>query len=130
MQTSVTPAATVMSVACGATPCKVERKERAGHAALSSSSCSSATGQQQVEVVLLLKEAQEQLRALALAHRKQENSGMGSSGSTAALEGVKETVCFLNLNGGSAGVLSCNGPTQTQLFSPSLSHRDLGQTGQ
>uniref|UniRef100_A0AAQ6ID84 EGF-like domain-containing protein n=1 Tax=Anabas testudineus TaxID=64144 RepID=A0AAQ6ID84_ANATE len=130
MQTSVTPAATVMSVTCGATPCKDERKERAGHTASSSSFCSSTIGQQQDEVALLLKEAQEQLRALALAHRKQEDSVISSSGSTAALVEVKETVCFLNLNGGSAGVLSCNGPTQTQLFSPSLSHRDLGQTSQ
>lgn len=130
MQTSVTPAATVMSVTCGVTPCRDERRERAGHTALSSSFYSTAIGQQQDEVALLLKEAQEQLRALALAHRKQENSGISSSGSTAALVEVKETVCFLNPNGGSAGVLSCNGPMQTQLLSSSLSHRDLGQNGQ
>ncbi|XP_071336088.1 pro-neuregulin-3, membrane-bound isoform [Trachinotus anak] len=131
MQTSVTPATTVMSVTCGATPCKGERREKATRIDLSSSSCSSAVGQQQDEVALLLEEAQEQLRALALAHRKQEEGGISSStGSTAALVEARETVCFLNPNGGSAGVLSCNGPTQTQLLSPSLSHRDLGQTGQ
>ncbi|GLD69666.1 pro-neuregulin-3, membrane-bound isoform-like isoform X1 [Lates japonicus] len=130
MQTSVTPATIAMSVTCGATPDKDERRERAAHTTLSSSSCSSAIGQQRDEVALLLEEAQEQLRALALAHRKQDEGGISSSGSTAALVEARETVCFLNLNGGSAGVLSCNGPTQTQLLSPSLSHRDVGQTGQ
>ncbi|XP_026165678.1 pro-neuregulin-3, membrane-bound isoform [Mastacembelus armatus] len=128
MQTNLSPTTTVT---CGATPRKdVRREEKATHTALSSSSSLSATGQQQDEVALLLEEAQEQLRALALAHRKQEDGGISSSGSTAVRVEVKETVCFLNLNGGSAGVLSCNGPTQTQLLSPSLSHRDLGHTGQ
>ncbi|XP_031735110.1 pro-neuregulin-3, membrane-bound isoform isoform X1 [Anarrhichthys ocellatus] len=130
MQTSVTPATTTMSVTCGAVPCKEARREMAAHVTLWSSSCSSAIGQQQDEVALLLEEAQEQLRALALAHRKQEEGGIGSSGSTAVLVEARETVCFLNLNGGSAGALSCNGPTQTQLLSPSLSHRDLGQSSQ
>ncbi|CAK6976766.1 pro-neuregulin-3%2C membrane-bound isoform [Scomber scombrus] len=142
MQTAVTPATTVMST-CGATPCKEERRERAAHAALSSTSCSSTIGQKRDEVALLLEEAQEQLRALALAHRKQEEGGIGSSsggsggsgggggnGSAAAPVEARETVCFLNLNGGGVGALSCNGPTQTQLLSPSLSHRDLGQSGQ
>lgn len=130
MQTTVTPATRVMST-CGATPYKEERREKEAHAALSSS-CSSTIGQQRDEVALLLEEAQEQLRALALAHRKQEESGISISvgGSAAALVEARETVCFLNLNGGGAGALSCNGPTQTQLLSPSLSHRDLGQTGQ
>lgn len=130
MQTSVTPATTAMSVTCGAVPCKEGRKEKAAHATLCSSSCSSAIGQQQDEVALLLEEAQEQLRALALAHRKQEDGGISSGGSAAALMEARETVCFLNLNGGSVGVLSCNGPTQTQLLSPSQSHRDMGQTSQ
>lgn len=131
MQTTVTPATTVMST-CGATPYKEGRREKEAHVALSSSSCSSTIGQQRDEVALLLEEAQEQLRALALAHRKQEESGISISvgGSAAALVEARETVCFLNLNGGGAGALSCNGPTQTQLLSPSLSHRDLGQTGQ
>lgn len=80
-------------------------------------------------MALLLEEAQEQLRALVLAHRKQEEGGIGSGSSMAALVDARETVCFLNLNG-SAGALSCNGPTQTQLLSPSLSHRDLGQCSQ
>ncbi|XP_040923526.1 pro-neuregulin-3, membrane-bound isoform [Betta splendens] len=131
MQTSLTPAATVMSVTRGATPCEDERRERARRGPLSSSSlCSAAVSHQQDEVELLLKEAQEQLRALALAHRKQEDSGISSGGSTAALVDVKETVCFLNPYGGSAGVLSCTGPTQTQLLSPSHSHRDMGPSGQ
>ncbi|XP_073337563.1 pro-neuregulin-3, membrane-bound isoform [Pagrus major] len=125
MQTNVTPAAAVMSVTCGSTPCKEERREKPAHATVSSSSCSSAIGQQQDEVALLLEEAQEQLRALALAHRKQEDGGVFCGGSTAALVEARETVCFLNLNGGSAGALSCNGPTQTQLLNPSQSHRDL-----
>lgn len=135
MQTTVTPATTVMST-CGAAPGKEERREKAAHAALSSTSCSSTVGQQRDEVALLLEEAQEQLRALALAHRKQEEGaisgggGGGGGGSAATLVEARETVCFLNLNGGGAGALSCNGPTQTQLLSPSLSHRDLGQTGQ
>ncbi|XP_037639181.1 pro-neuregulin-3, membrane-bound isoform isoform X2 [Sebastes umbrosus] len=131
MQTSVTPSTAAMSVCGAAAPCKEARRgERLAHVAtLSSSSCSSAIGQQRDEVALLLEEAQEQLRALALAHRKQDEGGI-SSGSTAALVEARETVCFLNLNGGSAGALSCNGPTQTQLLSPSLSHRDLGQSSQ
>nr|XP_012775147.1 pro-neuregulin-3, membrane-bound isoform isoform X1 [Maylandia zebra] len=128
MQT--TPATTTMSVTCGAMPCKEEKNEKAAHAPLFSSSCSSAIGRQQDEVALLLEEAQEQLRALALAHRKQEGGGVFTGTSTVALVEARETVCFLNVNGGSAGALSCNGPTQTQLLSPSLSHRDLGQTGQ
>ncbi|XP_054456660.1 LOW QUALITY PROTEIN: pro-neuregulin-3, membrane-bound isoform [Anoplopoma fimbria] len=134
MQTSVTPATTTMSVIRAAAPCKDVRREKAAHATfflLSSSSYSSAVGPQQDEVALLLEEAQEQLRALALAHRKQEDGGIiGSIGPTAAPVEARETVCFLNLNGGSAGALSCNGPTQTQLLSPSLSHRDLGQSSQ
>ncbi|TKS85972.1 Pro-neuregulin-3, membrane-bound isoform [Collichthys lucidus] len=130
MQTSVTPATTALSVTCGAMPCKGERREKVAHTTLASSSCSSAIGQQQDEVALLLEEAQEQLRALALAHRKQEEGGINSGGSTAALVEARETVCFLNLNGGNTGALSCNGPTQTQLLSPSLSHRDLGQSSQ
>ncbi|XP_035029409.1 pro-neuregulin-3, membrane-bound isoform isoform X2 [Hippoglossus stenolepis] len=130
MQTSVTPATAAKSVPCGATPCKDERRGKAAHVDLSSSSCSPVIGQQQDEVALLLEEAQEQLRALALAHRKQEEGGVSSGGMAAAPVEARETVCFLNLNGGSAGVLSCNGPTQTQLLSPSLSHRDLGHAGQ
>ncbi|KAM4729697.1 pro-neuregulin-3, membrane-bound isoform [Anableps anableps] len=93
----------------------------------SSSSCSSAVGRQQDAVALLLEEAQEQLRALALAHRKQEEVGIIGGGSPVA---VRETVCFLNLNGGNAGGLGCGGPTQTQLLTLSLSHRDSVQNGQ
>ncbi|XP_053291822.1 pro-neuregulin-3, membrane-bound isoform [Pleuronectes platessa] len=124
MQTSVPPGTAAKSVPCGATPCKDERRGR------SSSSCSPVIGQQQDEVALLLEEAQEQLWALAQAHRKQEEGGVISGGMAAAPVEARETVCFLNLIGGGAGVLSCNGPTQTQLLSPSLSHRDLGHAGQ
>lgn len=113
MQTSLSPVNNMMSLTC-------KEDKRKKHAALASSSCSFAIGQQQDEVVLLLKEAQEQLRALVLAHRKQEDGGFCSTE-------LRETVCFLNLNG-SGGPTSCNGPTQTQLLSPSLSHRDLGQS--
>lgn len=140
MQTSVAPATTAMSVTCGAAPGSQEesRRERQTSATLvssavsSSSSCSAGTGQQRDEVALLLQEAQEQLRALALAHRKQEESGIssGCGVSTAAPVEARETVCFLNLNGGGGAALSYHGPTQTQLLSPSLSHRDLGPTSQ
>ncbi|KAG7512607.1 pro-neuregulin-3, membrane-bound isoform-like isoform X2 [Solea senegalensis] len=124
MQTSATPAAAAAAAKSG--PCKDERRGKATHVNLSSTSCSSTSGQHQDEVAVLLEEAQEQLMALALAHRKQEDVGIGCSGAAAA----RETVCFLNLNGGSAAALGCSGPTQTQLLSPSLSHRDLGHTGQ
>lgn len=113
MQTSLSPANYRMSM----TGKEDKRKKQA---ALASSSCSSTIGQQQDEVVLLLEEAQEQLRALVLAHRKQEDGGFSSTE-------PRETVCFLNPSG-SGGPTSCNGPTQTQLLSPSLSHRDLGHS--
>ncbi|XP_013889977.1 pro-neuregulin-3, membrane-bound isoform [Austrofundulus limnaeus] len=87
---------------------------------------SSSAGRQRDEVALLLEEAQEQLRALALAHRKQEE---GSGLAVVQLE-ARETVCFLNLSAGGSGGLSCNGPTQTQLLSSSQSHRDLGPNDQ
>lgn len=92
----------------------------------SSSSCSSSVGREQDEVALLLEEAQEQLRALALAHRKQEEG----SGLAAVQQKARETVCFLNHSGGGSGGLSCNGPTQTQLLNSSQSHRDLGPNDQ
>ncbi|XP_034754352.1 pro-neuregulin-3, membrane-bound isoform [Etheostoma cragini] len=134
MQTSAAPANAATSATCGAGPRKEARREKAACPAPCSSSCSSAIGQRQDEVALLLEEAQEHLRALALAHRKQGEGGIsgggGGGGSTAAPVEARETVCFLNLNGGGAGALSCTGPTQTQLLSPSLSHRDLGQTSQ
>lgn len=121
MQTSLET--TEMSTTCGE-----ERGEKTEHTRLFSSSCSSVAGRQHDEVALLLQEAQEQVRALALVHRKQEEVGVFGSGS-APLE-ARETICFLNLNGGSAGGLSCSGPTQTQLLTLSLSHRDLVQNSQ
>ncbi|XP_047191140.1 pro-neuregulin-3, membrane-bound isoform isoform X2 [Scophthalmus maximus] len=127
MQTSVIAA---NPVPCGAAPCKDDRRERAACADWSPPSCSPAGGQRQDEVALLLEEAQEQLRALA--HRKQEEGAVGSGGGGGGLAAApveaRETVCFLNLDGGSAAALSCNGPTQTQLLSQS--HRDLGHPGQ
>ncbi|XP_043992589.1 pro-neuregulin-3, membrane-bound isoform isoform X2 [Gambusia affinis] len=98
-----------------------EEKDQAARARPSSSSsylCSSAVGRRQEAAALLLEEAQEQLRALALAHRKQEEVGSGSPAATPAEP--RETVCFLNLSGGSTAGLGCGGPTQTQL----LLHRD------
>ncbi|KAJ3610486.1 hypothetical protein NHX12_022578 [Muraenolepis orangiensis] len=90
-------------------------------------------GRKQDEVALLLEEAQEHLRALALAHKKREDESLSNScnGSTVVFVEAKETVCFLSLNGGAgSGVLSCKGPTETQVLSHNLSHRDLGHTGQ
>ncbi|KAM4607576.1 pro-neuregulin-3, membrane-bound isoform [Polymixia lowei] len=136
MQTSVASRATPTAAAPThrATPCKEEGRPREGGAArnASSPSCSSGIGQRQDEVALLLEEAQEQLRALALAHRKQEEGGLSNSGSgsMAASVEARETVCFLSPNGGGAGGLGSNGPTETQLLSHNLSHRDLAQTGQ
>ena len=129
MQTGVS---TATSHARGAAPCRDERRGKPARVDPPPSSCQPAAGQRQDEVALLLEEAQEQLRALALAHRKQEEGGVGGGASTAALVAVeaRETVCFLNLNGGSGGALGCSGPTQTQLLGPGQSHRDLGQTGQ
>ena len=79
----------------------------------------------------MLEEAQQQLRALALAHKKEEESLSNScNGSLVVFVEAKETVCFLSPYGGGSGALSCNGPTETQLLSHNLSHRDLGYTGQ
>lgn len=130
MQTSVTPAPVKMSVTCGAAPSREETREKTAFARRFSSSCSSSVGQQRDEMALLLEEAQEHLRVLALAHRKQDEGAVNSSGSTFTQPEARETVCFLNLNGVSAGGLVGNGPTQTQLLSPGLSHRDLGPAAQ
>ncbi|MEQ2198058.1 hypothetical protein XENOCAPTIV_007143 [Xenoophorus captivus] len=120
MQTS--PETTEMST-------KEERREKTVHTR-PFSSYSSTVGRQQDAVALLLEEVQEQLRALALTHRKQEEAGIVGSGSPAAPLEARETVCFLNLNGGNTGGLGCSGPTQTQLLTLSLSHRDLVKNGQ
>ncbi|XP_019902590.2 pro-neuregulin-3, membrane-bound isoform isoform X3 [Esox lucius] len=85
-----------------------------------STPCSSSVrDQQQDEVALLLVKAQEHLRALA--HRKQEDSG------GFAPPPPRDTVCFLTLNGGAAGGLSANGPTETQLLSLREPNRDSAQ---
>ncbi|XP_028325212.1 pro-neuregulin-3, membrane-bound isoform [Gouania willdenowi] len=60
---------------------------------------------------------EEHLRVLAKSQHEE--------GSPVAPVEARETVCFLNLNGGSGSMLGCSGPTQTQLLSPSLAHRDL-----
>lgn len=96
------------------------------------SPCSAAIDRKQDEVSLLLEEAQEHLRALALAHKKKEEEGLSNSCNRSMVvfaEG-RETVCFLSPNSGGSGVLSCNRPTETQFLSHNLSHRDLGHTGQ
>ncbi|XP_029962373.1 pro-neuregulin-3, membrane-bound isoform [Salarias fasciatus] len=117
MQTSAAPAATPS----GAAPRGDERRGKAARAPPFSASCSAAIGRRQDEVALLLEEAQEQLRALA--RRRPEEAGPAGGG-------ARETVCFLNLQAGSGAAPSRSGPTQTQLLSPSLSHTDLGLSGQ
>ncbi|XP_014060905.1 pro-neuregulin-3, membrane-bound isoform isoform X2 [Salmo salar] len=118
LQTTTTGSAT-----CSATP----SMEVGGGCSLitlhhASTSCSSSTGgQQQDEMALILEEAQEHLRALTLANRKQEESG-GFSPST-----PRETVCFLTLNGGGVRGLIPNGPIETQLLSPREPHTDSTQ---
>ncbi|XP_051507985.1 pro-neuregulin-3, membrane-bound isoform-like [Myxocyprinus asiaticus] len=70
------------------------------------------------EVASLLDEAQEQLRALAHAKRKQEEV----NGSIP--QGAKETVCILLANGGGQAGVASFGPTETQLVSPRDTHKD------
>lgn len=82
-----------------------------------------AAGRQE-EVASLLDEAQEQLRALAYAQRKQEDT-VGS-----VPQGAKETVCILLANGGGQGGVACFGPTETQLVSPRHTHKDVTKLGQ
>ncbi|KAA0717866.1 Pro-neuregulin-3, membrane-bound isoform [Triplophysa tibetana] len=82
-----------------------------------------AAGQQE-EVASLLDEAQEQLRALVYAQRKQEDI-VGS-----VPQGAKETVCILLANGGGQGGVVSFGPTETQLVSPRDTHKDATKLGQ
>lgn len=82
-----------------------------------------AAGRQE-EVASLLDEAQEQLRALAYAQRKQEDI-VGS-----VPQGAKETVCILLANGGGQGGVASFGPTETQLVSPRDTHKDATKLGQ
>nr|XP_055026854.1 pro-neuregulin-3, membrane-bound isoform isoform X3 [Misgurnus anguillicaudatus] len=82
-----------------------------------------AAGRQE-EVVSLLDEAQEQLRALAYAQRKQEDT-VGS-----IPQGAKETVCILLANGGGHGGVASFGPTETQLVGPRDTHKDATKPGQ
>ncbi|KAJ8417980.1 hypothetical protein AAFF_G00136890 [Aldrovandia affinis] len=87
----------------------------------SSSSSPSKGAVQQVAVALLLDEAHEQLRVLAHAHRKQEDT---SSAHTVA----RETACFLSPTWGEAGGAAPCGPPETRLVTPSReAHRDSGQ---
>ncbi|KTF92342.1 hypothetical protein cypCar_00012298 [Cyprinus carpio] len=82
-----------------------------------------AVGRQE-EVASLLDEAQEQLRALAHAQRKQEDI------SSSVPRGAKETVCILLANGGGQGGVASFGPTETQLVSPRDTHKDATKPGQ
>uniref|UniRef100_A0A8C1S8J3 Pro-neuregulin-3, membrane-bound isoform n=1 Tax=Cyprinus carpio TaxID=7962 RepID=A0A8C1S8J3_CYPCA len=75
------------------------------------------------EVASLLDEAQEQLRALAHAQRKQEDI------SSSFPQGAKETVCILLANGGGQGGVASFGPTETQLVSPRDMHKDATKPG-
>ncbi|KAJ8359882.1 hypothetical protein SKAU_G00164070, partial [Synaphobranchus kaupii] len=77
-----------------------------------SSSSESKGAEQQDAVALLLDEAHQQLRVLAHAHRKQEDTG---STHTVA----RETACFLSLTGGEVGGLALSGPPETRLVNPS-----------
>ncbi|XP_051773361.1 pro-neuregulin-3, membrane-bound isoform isoform X2 [Ctenopharyngodon idella] len=76
------------------------------------------------EVASLLDEAQEQLRALAHAQRKQEDI------SSFVPQGAKETVCILLANGGGQGGVASFGPTETHLVSPRDTHKDATKPGQ
>ncbi|XP_048060608.1 pro-neuregulin-3, membrane-bound isoform isoform X2 [Megalobrama amblycephala] len=76
------------------------------------------------EVASLLDEAQEQLRALAHAQRKQEDI------SSFVPQGAKETVCILLANGGGQGGVATFGPTETHLVSPRDTHKDATKPGQ
>lgn len=76
------------------------------------------------EVASLLDEAQEQLRALAHAQRKQEDI------SSLVPQGAKETVCILLANGGGQGGVASFGPTETHLVSPRDTHKDATKPGQ
>ncbi|XP_016313354.1 pro-neuregulin-3, membrane-bound isoform [Sinocyclocheilus anshuiensis] len=78
----------------------------------------------QEEVASLLHEAQEELRVLAHAQRKQEDI------SSAVPQGAKETVCILLANGGGQGGVASFGPTETQLVSPRDTHKDATKPGQ
>ncbi|XDV50181.1 hypothetical protein PO909_019283 [Leuciscus waleckii] len=76
------------------------------------------------EVASLLDEAQEQLRALAHAQRKQEDI------SSFVPQGAKETVCILLANGGGQGGVASFGPTETHLVNPRDTHKDATKPGQ
>lgn len=76
------------------------------------------------EVASLLDEAQEQLRAIAHAQRKQEDI------SSFVPQGAKETVCILLANGGGQGGVASFGPTETHLVNPRDTHKDATQPGQ
>ncbi|XP_053731223.1 pro-neuregulin-3, membrane-bound isoform [Synchiropus splendidus] len=103
MQTATTKPTAVMS--------SVERRHKVETAPVTPSTFVPAGGQE--EAVLLLQQAQEQLRALA--HWGQE------VGSAPPLVAARETVCFLK-------TASYHGPTQTLLLCKS--HRDIGLCSQ
>ncbi|MBN3295782.1 NRG3 protein, partial [Amia calva] len=77
-----------------------------------------AAGSQQEAVALLLEAAQEQLRVLAHAHRKQEDSSPSPPATC-------ERAYFLSPTG--AGGVTQNCPPETQLVNPREPHRDSTQ---
>ncbi|KAL7876951.1 hypothetical protein SRHO_G00035940 [Serrasalmus rhombeus] len=79
---------------------------------------------QEKEAAHLLEEAQEQLRALAHANKKQED------GMFPVPQGARETVCILLTNGGGNGGVPPSGPTETQLVDPRDTHKDSQQPSQ
>lgn len=83
-----------------------------------------ATTGKQVEATHLLEEAQEQLRALAHASRKQEDAMLPIP------QGARETVCILLTNGGGNGGVALSGPTETQLVNPRDIYKDSTQPNQ
>ncbi|XP_028845255.1 pro-neuregulin-3, membrane-bound isoform isoform X2 [Denticeps clupeoides] len=79
------------------------------------------TGSASTKVALLLEEAQDQLRALAHTHRKQDDHG------GAVPQVARETVCVLLSSGASVGGVALSGPTETQLLSPRDVRKGLAQ---
>ncbi|XP_030628854.1 pro-neuregulin-3, membrane-bound isoform [Chanos chanos] len=84
----------------------------------------SSKATEQNEVAQLLDEAQEQLRALAHAQRKQDDT-YGNN-----LQQARETVCILLSSPSGLGGIASNGPTETQLVSPRDTQKDYTQPGQ
>ncbi|XP_066535249.1 LOW QUALITY PROTEIN: pro-neuregulin-3, membrane-bound isoform, partial [Hoplias malabaricus] len=76
--------------------------------------------EKQKEAAHLLEEAQETLRALAHANRKEDVT-------VPVRQGARETVCILLANGGANGGVAPSGPTETQLVEARVTQKDLNQ---